>query len=331
MTTQSPTILMTNVDRADPVLQAVTTRRLIPASMAILVTFAVLTAVATNQLFVLSSHTREWFAWTIAPPLSAAFVGAGYAAGFVLVVLAARSRSWVQARMSMATVWIFATLTLVATLSHLSKFHFHAVGTVARFAAWFWLGIYIVVPIVLGASIVAQCRVAGPDTHRRPSLPLYLAAVLTGQGLVMLGVGAVLFFRPSGAAAVWPWALTPLTAQMVAAWLIAFGSAALFAVLERDLHRLRAAAVGYTVFGALQLAALLRFRTEIHWHAAPASIYVAVLASVVLAGLAGWRMSVPPARSSRQAVAGTRHAATDDAPDGDLDDVAVVGLEAVEG
>ena len=38
----------------------------------------------------------ETFAWTIQPPLTAAFLGAGYAAGFVLVVLSLRDPVWAR-------------------------------------------------------------------------------------------------------------------------------------------------------------------------------------------------------------------------------------------
>src|SRR5829696_9210561 len=54
---------------------------------ALLGAFAVLTALATIALFVLAENTKETFAWTIEPPLTAAFIGAGYGAGFVLVGL----------------------------------------------------------------------------------------------------------------------------------------------------------------------------------------------------------------------------------------------------
>ena len=38
--------------------------------------FALLTALATGSLFVLAKTTEETFAWTIQPPLTAAFIGA---------------------------------------------------------------------------------------------------------------------------------------------------------------------------------------------------------------------------------------------------------------
>jgi hypothetical protein len=44
------------------------------------------------SLLVLTERTDRFFAWTISPPLTAAFLEAGYAASCVFQVLAARQR-----------------------------------------------------------------------------------------------------------------------------------------------------------------------------------------------------------------------------------------------
>lgn len=205
--------------------------------------FVVLTALATNQLFVLAEHTNQWFAWTIKPALTAAWLGGGYGAGFLLVVLALRTHAWAHARVPVVTVVVFTVLTLVATLLHRDRFHFGATGLVAQFAAWFWLAVYIVVPVALMLLAVRQERAPGDDPARRAPLPGWLAAVLTAQGVVLLVVGTALFVRPSTAGTLWPWTLTPLTARVVAAWLVAFGVAAVLALKERDLERLEIGAI----------------------------------------------------------------------------------------
>jgi hypothetical protein len=262
------------------------------ATRTMLAVFVVLTALATNQLYLLSGHTDAYFAWTIKPPLTAAFLGAGYAAGCVLVVLGLRARAWAQARAAVLTVAVFATLTLVATLLHLDKFHFGSGGAIARFAAWFWLAVYVVVPAALIVVAVRQQRAAGPDPAERHPVPAWLAAAFALQGLVMLVVGVTLFVLPSTASTLWPWTLTPLTARVVAAWLVAFGVAAVLALVERDLDRLAAGAVAYTVFGVLELLALLRFPDEPRWDSVAGIAYLVVLVSVVPVGAAGWLAAV---------------------------------------
>ncbi|MET0694636.1 MAG: hypothetical protein ABWY56_11955, partial [Propionibacteriaceae bacterium] len=123
---------------------------------------------------------------------------------------------------------------------------------------------------------------------RQLPMPRWLAVVLSVQGLIMLVVGVVLFVAPSAASSIWPWTLTPLTARMVAAWLVAFGLAMGLAMRERDLLRLEIPAIGYTVFGLLQLVALVRFRDQVSWDSPAAAAYLIVLLSVPLVGAIGW-------------------------------------------
>jgi hypothetical protein len=122
--------------------------------------FALLTALATGALFVLAENTDKTFAWTIQPPLTAAFIGAGYAAGFVLVVLSLRDPIWAHSRVPVLTIFVFVVLTLVATLMHINRMHFDddfgALGFLAKAAAWFWLAVYIVVPVAMAVLLIRQ-------------------------------------------------------------------------------------------------------------------------------------------------------------------------------
>jgi len=47
------------------------------------------------SLFLLSEQTDQYFAWTVKPPLMAAFLGGGYWASVCLEMLAACERVWV--------------------------------------------------------------------------------------------------------------------------------------------------------------------------------------------------------------------------------------------
>ena len=271
------------------------------ATKVMLCVFVALTALATNQLFVLSDHTDAWFAWTIKPPLTAAFLGGGYGAGFLMVLLALRTHAWAHARVPVVTVLVFSTLTLAATLLHRDRFHFGAAGLIARFAAWFWLGVYIVVPVALVLLAVRQQRMPGPDPERLQPLPRWLAAVLVLQGALMLVVGVVLFVSPAQSTTLWPWPLTPLTARVVAAWLIAFGIASMLALIERDLERLEISAVAYMLFGLLELVALVRYQDSVRWGSVAATVYLVLLITVVPTGAFGLWTSV---RGRRRRAAG---------------------------
>ncbi|GAA3552130.1 hypothetical protein GCM10022197_03860 [Microlunatus spumicola] len=277
--------------------------RLRPSTRVLLVAFVCLTLVATNQLFVLARRTATLFSWTIQPPLSAAFLGASYAAGCVLSVLALRSRSWLDARTPLVTVLVFAALTLVATLLHLDRFHFHAPGLAAVGAAWVWLVVYLVVPVALLVVVVRQSRVPhpGPTSPRTPrTLPAWLLGLLGLQGLV-LGVAAVgLFLAPAAAARWWPWTLTPLTARMIAAWLAALAVAALLSLRERDVARVRIPAVAYVVFGLLQLLALVLYGEAFARGSAAATVYVVALVVALGTGVTGLALVARHRRTARE-------------------------------
>jgi hypothetical protein len=58
----------------------------------------VLVFFAGVQLFLLAEYTHLYFAWTIQPPLTAAFLGAFYWTAFVLAFFSSRQRTWAHAR-----------------------------------------------------------------------------------------------------------------------------------------------------------------------------------------------------------------------------------------
>jgi hypothetical protein len=268
-------------------------RPVLPAMRVLLGVFAVLTALGTGSLFVLAETTEKTFAWTIQPPLTAAFLGAGYAAGFVLVVLSMRASRWADVRLPVLTIFVYVVLTLLCTLLHLDKLHFDgnfvALEPLAKGAAWFWLGVYVVLPVAMLVILLLQERAPGGDPPPRHPVPPVLRAALGVESVVLLVVGAAMYVQPATATTLWPWALTPLTARVIAAWLLAFGLATMLAALAGDLHRLRTATIAYTLFGVLVLAAVLRFPATVAWERPIAWLFLGMTVAVILTGAAGWR------------------------------------------
>jgi hypothetical protein len=249
------------------------------------------------QLTVFSEQTGTYFAWTIAPPLTAAFLGASYWAAVPVEILAARQSVWAKARVAVPAIWLFTTLTFVATLLHFDRFHFSSPIASAQGAAWFWLAIYAGVPVSMALIGWIQIRKPGGDPPLGPPAPLWMRIAVLGQGAGMLVFGAGLFLAPTFVGPLWPWTLTALTGRAVGAWLIGMGFAALHGWREDDLSRIQPLAGGYIAFGALQLVALARFPGDMHWDAIGAWVYVAFIASVLPVGLFGWfgarRMKTP--------------------------------------
>ena len=272
---------------------AVATRPLLPGTRVLLGAFSSLTLLAFVALFILAENTESTFAWTIQPPLTAAFLGSSYAAGTVLVLLSLREWAWANVRIPFLTIFVFVVLTLVATLMHVNKMHFDddfgGLDLLAKVAAWFWLAVYVVVPVAMLVLLVRQERAPGDDPPARHPVPTALRVPLAVESVALLVVGALLFIDPTTATTVWPWPLTPFTARVVAAWLLAFGLATALAALMGDLHRLRTATIAYTVFGVLILVCVLRFAGTVTWDRPVAWLFVALDVAVILTGAAGWR------------------------------------------
>jgi hypothetical protein len=241
--------------------------------------------VAGVQLFVLSEETNRFFAWTIMPPLTAAFLGACYWASVPLVFFSSRMFTWAQARLAVPGVFVFTTLTTIATLLHADRFHFTSPELFPRLAAWIWLAIYVSVPPWLMVVTYWQRRKPGNDPRRRFPLPTWLRGLLIAQGVILTLYGILLFVAP--AAPGWPWPLSPLTGRATAAWLVGVGVIALHMVWENDAPRVWTGMVGFLLLGVLQLIALLRYPESVGWGTAVATVYVLFVASLLLAGASG--------------------------------------------
>jgi hypothetical protein len=252
---------------------------------------SVLVFVTGIQCFILSDYTARFFAWTINPPLTAAFLGACYWAAFPFVFLSARERVWARARIALFGVFIFTAITLAATLLHLDRFHLASPEPLAFLAAWAWMLVYVLVPPSLLILIALQLRAPGGDPDPGPPLPTALRLVLSAQTVALVPLGIALFAVPTAAAPAWPWALTPLTARAVGAWLIGMGITFGHAAWENDWQRVRSVMVGYALLGGLQLLAVARYATAIDWSRPSAPLYVVFLASILAVGAYGWRVS----------------------------------------
>ena len=240
-----------------------------------------MTLLAFFVLFGLADATERDFAWTIKPPATAAFLGVAYAAGCALVVLALRKGTWAALRIPFLTILVFTIATLIATLLHLDRFHFSSPVLAARYTAYFWMGVYVLVPVAMVAVLVIQERRPSPAPAPLAMRPA-LAATLLVQGILLLAVGSALFGVPAVATDLWPWPLTPLTARVVAAWLLAFGLCAILAWRSRDLARLDVAAWAYGLLAVLELVVIIRYTGTVRWSTPAIWVYLALAASILV-------------------------------------------------
>jgi hypothetical protein len=257
----------------------------------ILLAASILVLTAGLDLTLLTEQTATSFAWTIQSSMTAAFLGAGYLASFLLEFLAYREKTWANARVAVPSVFLFTTLTLVATLLHLDKFHFYSPVSSAIVAAYLWLAIYIAVPIAMLILLIYQIRLQGATPKRKATLHTWMRFILATQGTIMMVIGIILFLFPSIGLTFWPWALTPLTSRAIGAWLIGIGVIALHMTWENDYHRNRIAYISYAALGILQVVSLVRYAGEVNWSTSGSWIYLFLVISIILTGLYGWKAS----------------------------------------
>ena len=283
-------------------------RMTVPAMRWMLAIASLLVLIIGTPLFLVPTETATLFSWTVNPPLTAAFLGAGYISSFFLEFLSSRERIWARTRVAVPSVVVFTSLTLVATLVHLDKFHFGAdFSFLTQAITWVWLLVYAVVPVILIVLLVLQLRAPGGSPARVAELPVAMRILLVAQALVMAILGGALFIAPTQVAPnVWPWTLSALTSQAVGAFLIGTAIVAGWSAWENDLVRLPGAMAAYSSFGILQIVALARYAGAdnpktgtplLDWADSRPWLYLAFFLSISAVGVWGW-LGVTKARAT---------------------------------
>jgi hypothetical protein len=262
-----------------------------------LLQLAVTLFVVGFPVYVLTEQTDSYFAWTINPPLTAAFLGANYWGSMVLALLCARERVWALARVTVPGIAVAGTMLLLATLLHLDRFQMDTIR------GWLWLILYAGLPPGVVVLVAIQLREAGGDPARIAPLSRWADLVLLAQAAVLLGLGAALFAVPGETASIWPWMLTDLSARAIGAWMMAIGTTVLASRRENDWARLAAPMVGYTAIAVLQLIALARYSDTPSWDGVSTWIYLLFVLSVLAVGVYGSAASIASRRSALRAAA----------------------------
>lgn len=262
---------------------------------AVFILASLLAAIAGIQLYVFTTRTEEWFAWTIAAPLSAAFIGAGFWAGAVLLLLGARERAWANVRIAAAAVSPFIPLMLLSTLLHFDRFHLTSPLLSARISAWAWMIVYFSIPFLFLVLLFVQWRAAGGDPPRRATISAGLRLLIALNAAAALFVGLALFLFPNWMAELWAWPLTPLTARAIGAGFMTLSGGSVQFIREADWTRSRIGTIPYLLLGALHLLALARYPETVDWGRFGTWLYVVFMSAVLLGGMystiAAWRTS----------------------------------------
>jgi hypothetical protein len=249
--------------------------------------------IAGVQLYVLSAYTDFYFAWTIALPLTAAFMGTGYWAALIAAYMSLRQATSVWIRITGLASIAATSLLGIATFLHLDKFHLNSPALLTRFVTWVWIIVYIITPFVILWFWITQGRTTDDSIGAKP-FPKWVRSGYLLLGVLTVLAGIILFFAPASIIPFWPWKLTPLTARAVSAWLTAYGLACTAVYRENNTSNTQGTRASLLAFCVLQIIALARYFPSFDLTKPLAWVYLLVL-------LVGVSVAVPGLLSNQSA------------------------------
>jgi hypothetical protein len=238
--------------------------------------------VALVLLYLFPGDTKHWFAWEIHPDMTPLLMGSGYAAGAYFFARVVIERRWHRVHLGFLPITAFTVFMGIATFAHLDKFDKDHV------AFWIWTGLYVVTPVVVPLAWLRN-RVTDPGTPERHESRLHRRArsLLLATGAVQSLVALALLLSPSTLIDVWPWQLTPLTAQVLGGWFALPGVVALMMGLDGRPSAIRITLESQLIGLALILVSAARAWEEFDTQNALTYVFVGGLGLlfVCLAGL----------------------------------------------
>jgi hypothetical protein len=250
-----------------------------------------LLAFANGVWLYLVPRSADRYAWPIAPPVNAAFIGGGFLAGTLATALVLfGTRRWRSFSTLPPALWVLATSLLAATLIHTDRFKWHYPPT------YVWLIVYAGVPLALPVLVMLQRRVAEPEPPPDPRLR-GLRVVSAVVGVVLLAGAAAMFAAPADLGKHWPWPLTPLLGRAVAAWYALFGTMLVSCAL--GLRRASEAVIAYATLAAWCLLLLaLPLLHDVARSGADFAIWLGGMVVLLALGVYGLALSLPSLRSA---------------------------------
>jgi hypothetical protein len=238
----------------------------------------VILLVATIVLFAFPAETDRRFAWTIQPSMTAMLMGAGYGSALYFFARVLTERRWHRVALGFLPTTLFTWMMLGATLLHWDRFRHGSLP----FALWLW--VYLITPVLVpGVWLVNRPHDRGDLEPRDAPIPGRVRVSMVVAGAAMLAIAAWMYLAPSSAIDAWPWALTPLTARAVAAFVALPGVAWLAMAADARWSSIRVVLATVAIGLALLLVAVARAWTEFDHANVLSYVYVAGLVATLAA------------------------------------------------
>lgn len=183
--------------------------------------------VAFVLLYFWPGDTKDYFAWEIHPDMTPMIMGAGYIAGAYFFTRVVMEKRFHRVHVGFLPVTSFTIFMAIASFSHLDRF------ITENVAFWIWIGLYVTTPILVPLAWIVNRRTdpGTPEPGESP-IPSAVRNALLAAGALQVGVALFLLISPSTMIDVWPWMLTPLTAQTLGGWFALPGITAIMMGLD---------------------------------------------------------------------------------------------------
>lgn len=217
------------------------------------------------------------FAWPINPRMSSMMLGATYLGGAYFFLVVVLSRKWRHVRLGLLPVTAFAATMGVNTILHWANFSHERVAFVI------WAILYFTVPLFLPVLWYRNERLASrDDIAREGALPATSRWAFAALGLILTIASLLLFFVPGLMSNTWPWALSPLTARIMAAIFILTGLTGLSLAYDGSWSGARFILQAQALPVTLMLVAAFIAREDFNWANPVSWIFIAGLIFMVL-------------------------------------------------
>ena len=237
--------------------------------------------VAFALLYFFPGDTKSYFAWEIHPDITPMIMGSGYIAGAYFFTRVFLEQRFHRVHVGFLPVTAFTIFMAVGSFLHLDRFLQDNV------AFWIWMGLYVTTPILVPLAWLVNRRTdpgtPEPDEER---LGPRVRGVLLGAGALQTVVAFALLLSPSTMIDIWPWMLTPLTAQTLGGWFALPGVTAIMMGIDGRPSAIRITLHSQVIGLTLILIAVARDWGSIDSSDPLAFVLVAGLASLLIGLLA---------------------------------------------
>jgi peptidoglycan/LPS O-acetylase OafA/YrhL len=241
-------------------------------------------------LWGMPGDTEDLWAWTIKPELTPIFMGSGYGAGAYFFTRVALAQRWHAVAAGVLSAAFVAAIMLVVTVIHWDRLNHGDAPFWAAVAFYGWVVVYIAAPALVGALWLRNQRT---DTRRPEPGDQFVTPGVRRVAQVIsatLGAAALTFLLwPSVAVEHGPWALTPLTARVVASFTAQVAFGALLVSLDARWSSWRVLLQTCLVATALLLVGVARAWGDLETDCVSAWIFLGGLVGLALAILMLYR------------------------------------------